>query len=188
MWAKQKQHGFTIVELLIVIVVIAILAAITVVAYNGIQARANDTRMKSIASQLEKAIYMWNTDSNALPKGGWSSTTAFDGTNCGDGTGGWIYKGAYACSLEDLLLSKNYIPTGLITGAPNNKGYGSGTNGNRSFMFYPCAGNQFALYWSLESPSAADTASIAAVEAAGCTAAPRVTYAMKAAKLITLNQ
>lgn len=40
MWAKHKQSGFTIVELLIVIVVIAILAAITIVAYNGIQQRA----------------------------------------------------------------------------------------------------------------------------------------------------
>ena len=187
MWARQKQSGFTIVELLIVIVVIGILAAITIVAYNGVQARANDTRMKTIANQLEDAIYRWNLDSNALVKGGWSSTVAFDGTNCSDGTGGWIYKGAYVCSLEDLLLSKNYIPAGLITGAPNNKNYGGGTNGNRSFMLYPCSGNQFALYWALESPSAADAASIAAVEAAGCTAAPRVTYMMKAAKLITLN-
>lgn len=40
MWAKQTQRGFTIVELLIVIVVIAILAAITIVAYNGVQQRA----------------------------------------------------------------------------------------------------------------------------------------------------
>jgi prepilin-type N-terminal cleavage/methylation domain-containing protein len=37
---QSKARGFTIVELLIVIVVIAILAAITIVAYNGIQSRA----------------------------------------------------------------------------------------------------------------------------------------------------
>lgn len=41
------QAGFTIVELLIVIVVIGILAAITIVAYNGVQNRANDTTVKS---------------------------------------------------------------------------------------------------------------------------------------------
>lgn len=40
---KNKQNsGFTIVELLIVIVVIGILAAITIVAYNGVQQRARD--------------------------------------------------------------------------------------------------------------------------------------------------
>lgn len=37
----MKQRGFTIVELLIVIVVIAILAAISIVTYRGIQNRAN---------------------------------------------------------------------------------------------------------------------------------------------------
>ena len=37
---RMKVRGFTIVELLIVIVVIAILASITIVAFNGIQARA----------------------------------------------------------------------------------------------------------------------------------------------------
>lgn len=189
MWAKNKQQsGFTIVELLIVIVVIGILAAITIVAYNGIQAKASDTRMKSIASQIEKALLLWNTDSNVPPKGGWSSTVAFNGTNCSDGTGGWLYTGAYVCAVEDLLRSNNYIPAGLITGAPINKGYGSPTNGRFSFMFYPCSGqNQFALYWYLQSPSADDTASVTSVESAGCPSAPRTTYAMKAAKLITFN-
>lgn len=53
----RKQTGFTIVELLIVVVVIAILASITIVSYNGITQRANDTvvqsDLKTIAQQLE---------------------------------------------------------------------------------------------------------------------------------------
>lgn len=53
-WAK-KQSGFTIVELLIVVVVIAILAAITIVAYNGIQNRAKESVLKSdIAQAIRK--------------------------------------------------------------------------------------------------------------------------------------
>ena len=52
MTKQTKSSGFTIVELLIVIVVIAILAAITIVAYNGIQDRANTTANQGIASTL----------------------------------------------------------------------------------------------------------------------------------------
>lgn len=64
-WA-QKQKGFTIVELLIVIVVIAILAAITIVAYNGIQNRSKDASMRSAVSQVGKKILAYaplNNDS-----------------------------------------------------------------------------------------------------------------------------
>ncbi len=54
-WA-QKQKGFTIVELLIVIVVIGILAAITIVAYNGVQTRANQSKIDTDMRNLRQAI------------------------------------------------------------------------------------------------------------------------------------
>jgi prepilin-type N-terminal cleavage/methylation domain-containing protein len=55
----SSRAGFTIVELLIVIVIIGILAAITIVAYNGIQQRAATATMQAdlsaTARQLEAA-------------------------------------------------------------------------------------------------------------------------------------
>ena len=64
---KIKQQGFTIVELLIVIVVIGILAAITIVAYNGVQNRAKTSAGQSLAGQIAKKAEAWNTIKSAYP-------------------------------------------------------------------------------------------------------------------------
>ena len=52
----RKQKAFTIVELLIVIVVIAVLAAVTIVAFNGIRQRAQTTKIKTDLAMLSKAV------------------------------------------------------------------------------------------------------------------------------------
>ena len=57
---KQRQSGFTIVELLIVIVIIGILATLVIVTFSGVQQRARDSERKTdinaIAGQIE-AVY-----------------------------------------------------------------------------------------------------------------------------------
>lgn len=55
---SNKRTGFTIVELLIVIVIIGILAAIVIVAYNGIQDRARSSKRDADLSQYYKAILL----------------------------------------------------------------------------------------------------------------------------------
>lgn len=67
MWAKNKQNGFTIVELLIVVVVIAILAAITIVAYNGIQNRARLAAIQSDLSTVSKILKLDQVANNNYP-------------------------------------------------------------------------------------------------------------------------
>lgn len=90
MWASREK-GFTIVELLIVIVVIAILAAISIVAYNGIQTRSENTKTIQGVSQYVKAIHSY-----AATYGNYPVETNFPcfgpiGTTCarvsGDGSG-----------------------------------------------------------------------------------------------------
>src|SRR5690606_16673754 len=63
----QSKAGFTIVELLIVIVVIAILAAISIVAYSGIQTRARDSQRRSDLAQVRKAIEAQYVDTGEYP-------------------------------------------------------------------------------------------------------------------------
>ena len=63
----KTRSGFTIVELLIVIVVIAILAAISIVAYNGIQERAKFSSMRSDIASLNKAIQLYYADNGSYP-------------------------------------------------------------------------------------------------------------------------
>lgn len=72
----KNQKGFTIVELLIVIVIIGILAALVIVAYNGIQNRARATKAQTNAQAVAKKAEAYAADnSGAYP----TLTTQFTG-------------------------------------------------------------------------------------------------------------
>ncbi len=73
----MSTKGFTIVELLIVIVVIAILAAITIVAYNGIQNNAYDTAVKNDLRSMAVKIKEYHAIRNDVFPASSGATTAF---------------------------------------------------------------------------------------------------------------
>ena len=101
MWASKNKHtitkrnqsGFTIVELLIVIVVIGILAAITIVAFNGVQQRARDAQRKQNLNDLATALQTYYIDN-----GNYVTT----GAGAGNGQG-WVNGGSP--HLTHLLVS-----------------------------------------------------------------------------------
>lgn len=83
---SKTKSGFTLVELLIVIVVIGILAAITLVAYNGIQAKARDAKRAQDLSTIQTALMAYDalnggvpSTTNYLPSGtthsGWDASS-----------------------------------------------------------------------------------------------------------------
>ncbi len=64
---KRSGSGFTIVELLIVIVVIAILAAITIVAYNGITQQAKDSELLARVDAYTKILKLYKAQNGSFP-------------------------------------------------------------------------------------------------------------------------
>lgn len=77
MGRDKRVQGFTIIELLVVIVVIAILATISVVAYTGIQNRTNDSVVQSDLSNFAKKVQIVTANTGEYPVGG--RTIATDG-------------------------------------------------------------------------------------------------------------
>jgi prepilin-type N-terminal cleavage/methylation domain-containing protein len=64
---NRKDHGFTIVELLVVIVVIGILAAITIVSYTGITTRANGAKAVANSQTIQSVAEAINADNSKYP-------------------------------------------------------------------------------------------------------------------------
>lgn len=64
---KKTTNGFTVVELLIVIVVIGVLAAITVVAFGNIRARALQSERQAKMSEVRSALERFKIDNSRYP-------------------------------------------------------------------------------------------------------------------------
>lgn len=105
---SDRKSGFTIVELLIVIVVIGILAAITIVAYNGVQEKAKVSQANADMSALVKAISVARINSDKTLK-------EITGASC---TGCATTQAPYEAALDKIAAAAGANLNALKKGDP----------------------------------------------------------------------
>lgn len=110
LWARRHKSGFTIVELLIVVVVIGILAAIVIVAYNGIQNRANDAAAESDVRKIGLALQNYATINGSLPTSEALLKTLLDSSE----VKGKITRGSYDTSQAATLAAMTFKPVTVL--------------------------------------------------------------------------
>lgn len=72
----HKQQGFTLIELMIVVAIIGILAAIAIPAYQDYTRRAQATELMSAAAPVKTAVAEYVNVNDSLPPATWDSFTA----------------------------------------------------------------------------------------------------------------
>lgn len=110
----SQSRGFTIVELLIVIIVIAILAAIVIVAYTGVQQRANNSAtIESVAAYaraiqayaVQNSTYPVATNYPCLGPNGVQCANVTDATTACNGIGATAYSASFDSAVHTVASS-----------------------------------------------------------------------------------
>lgn len=139
---KKYLWGFTIVELLIVVVVLAILAALVIVAYNGVQERARNSRRQSAINAAQKIVEVYSAENGEYPKtttnpkANWRAADVRTDDNCTNGSSqaDWIP------GVEEIL--------------PQSGPDAQGVDGKTGCYLYVSNGSQYVISaWNMvESP------------------------------------
>lgn len=109
----RREGGFTIIELLVVIVVIAILASISIVSYTGVQNRARATKAKVNASAVQRTAQAYQAEHGVYP----TTTAMFDSALVRLPTGVTLLTGSTSLSRTNGENSVLYKTTAGAAGA-----------------------------------------------------------------------
>jgi prepilin-type N-terminal cleavage/methylation domain-containing protein len=143
MGIMQRAKGFTIVELLIVIVVIGILAAVVIVAYNGIQVKAVTARTVQQGSSYNQALLAYKSVNNSYPplqpnEGGACLGTGYKDRD-GDGVGD-CGESAYPLTIDPTFnnaLKTILASLPIVNDATIPMPYQTSTWVGMSYHYYP---------------------------------------------------
>ncbi|MNY36965.1 Type II secretion system protein G precursor [compost metagenome] len=146
---EKTTKGFTIVELLIVIVIIGILAAITIVAYNGIQNRGKAAAYQSDANSIDKKIEAYNAVNSAYPltAAGADAATVTAQTTAGTNLT-TLLNGTAESKLPANLAIFAVVPiTTVPTNAQATTAINASSSVNSYFVAWCSAGKGIRLYY-----------------------------------------
>lgn len=141
---KRNNHGFTIVELLIVIVVIGILAALVLNSFAGVQERARDTERRTDLNSVSTQLEVYYNDNGGYP--------VFTGSV---DTDSWITANLKGASLDAFRAPNQAANTVVNSATPTKDQYGYTPledDGTTACATAPCA--KFKIYWFEEKSSA----------------------------------
>lgn len=126
---KNKSAGFTLVELLIVIIIIGILAAIAFVAYSGAQNKAKKSDAQATLSQARSKLAEYNSDNSKYPATKGAFTTWLNSAEGGNnkslatklGDAGYDYAGdPTGCDTTDDCEGYTLTAKGTLFGGADN--------------------------------------------------------------------
>ena len=137
---KQKKSGFTIVELLVVIVIIGILAAITIVSYTGITAKANTAKAQSNAQTVQQVVEVMATDNSGVYPATAAAINTYSGTTKVP-AGITVVPGGTAVNAANGLTSVSYACVATTTTGPC-----LGTGGKITYWDFTGAGSNVIVY------------------------------------------
>ncbi len=72
----MRKRGFTFIEILVSVTIIAVLIAIGVASYASVNRRARDAKRKSDLEQIRSALEQYRADNGQYPATGWVVSTA----------------------------------------------------------------------------------------------------------------
>ena len=133
---NQKRKGFTLIELMVVVAIMGLLAALAVISLNNARERARDARRISDIKQIQTALEMYYLDNHGYP------TTPQDG---------------YPGCLEHLCISSGgtegidsncsgTVYMNLTPSNPQPRGDGDCANTNYKYTVVPSSGSNTSYY------------------------------------------
>ncbi|HUY03594.1 MAG TPA: type II secretion system protein [Rhodocyclaceae bacterium] len=101
---KPDQSGFTLVELLIVVIILAILAAIVIPQFSGASTDAKESALDADLSALRSAIELYKVQHGGNYPGSGATTAASIACS---GTAGTTASGTPQAWMDDLLMASD---------------------------------------------------------------------------------